>query len=128
MVAYVVWSSLFAVPALLVFALMVDGWQAIRHALVNADLNTWLVVLWQAWGNSLFGYAAWGWLLSRYNAAAVSPMALLVPVFGMAASHAYLGETMPLWKIGATCLVMAGLTLHLLWPLWARRTARHRAP
>ncbi len=128
MLAYVVWSSLFAIPALFLLALLVEGWQPMRDALINATVSTWVVVGWQAWGNSLFGYAAWGWLLSRYNAAAVSPMALLVPVFGMAASHAHLGESMPTWKIGATALVMAGLTLHLLWPIWLRRASAWSKP
>lgn len=128
MVAYVVWSSLFAVPPLLILSLLLEGWTPIRAALEAADLSTWLVVAWQAWGNSLFGYAAWSWLLSRYSAAAVSPMALLVPVFGMGASHAYLGESMPGWKIAATALVMMGLTIHLLWPLWSGRSSASAKP
>ena len=49
MVAYVVWSSLFAVPALLLLALMVEGWQPMQDALINATVSTWLVVGWQAW-------------------------------------------------------------------------------
>ena len=60
-----------------------------------------------------FGYAVWGWLLGRYPAATVSPMALLVPVFGMAASALWLGEPMPAWKIVAMVLVMTGLALNL---------------
>lgn len=121
MVAYVVWSSLFAVPPLVLLALWVEGWMPIREALLGASGMTWLAVGWQAWGNSLFGYAAWSWLLSRYSAATITPMALLVPLFGMAASSWYLGEALPLWKLSATALVMAGLAVNLLWPLWLRR-------
>ena len=73
----------------------------------------WAAVLWQAVGNTLFGYASWGWLLSRYPAATVAPMALLVPVFGMAASAWYLGESLPAWKLGAAALVLSGLALNL---------------
>jgi O-acetylserine/cysteine efflux transporter len=43
-------------------------------------------------------------------------MALLVPVFGMAASSWWLGESLPTWKLIAAGLVMAGLALNLLWP------------
>lgn len=121
MVAYVVWSSLFAVPPLVLLALWVEGWMPIREALLGASGMTWLAVGWQAWGNSLFGYAAWSWLLSRYSAATITPMALLVPLFGMAASSWYLGEALPAWKLSATALVMAGLAVNLLWPLWLRR-------
>jgi len=77
---------------------------------------TWASVLWQSVGNTLFGYAAWGWLLARHPAATITPMALLVPVFGMAASSWWLGESLPAWKLIAAGLVMAGLALNLLWP------------
>ena len=80
----------------------------------EADAGTWAAVLWQTVGNSLFGYAMWGWLLARYPAATVTPMALLVPVFGMAASNWWLGEAMPAWKLIAMALVMGGLAMNLL--------------
>lgn len=113
MVAYVVWSSAFAVPPLFLLSLMFEGWPAISTGIVNADADTWAAVLWQTIANSLFGYAAWGWLLGRYPAATVSPMALLVPVFGMAASALWLGEPMPAWKMIAMALVMTGLALNM---------------
>ena len=114
MVAYVVWSSLFAAPPLFVLSLFFEGWPAISTGLQAAGPGTWAAVLWQTVGNSLFGYAMWGWLLARYPAATVTPMALLVPVFGMAASSWWLGESMPAWKLIAMALVMAGLTINLL--------------
>jgi len=121
MVAYVVWSSLFAVPPLALLSLWVEGWDALAAGVLHADVATWAAVAWQAWGNSIFGYAAWGWLLSRYSAATITPMALLVPVFGMASSAWWLGESLPLWKLLAAALVLAGLALNLLWPWWVKR-------
>jgi O-acetylserine/cysteine efflux transporter len=88
---------------------------------MEADLGTWGAVIWQAVGNSLFGYAAWAWLLARHPAALVTPLALLVPVFGLATSFLWLGEPMPGWKIIADGLVMAGLALNLFWPMFANR-------
>lgn len=116
MVAYVVWASLFAVPPLLALSLAAEGWPAIRDGLVSADAATWGAVLWQAVGNTLFGYAMWGWLLARYPVATVAPMALLVPIFGMGASAIWLGEPLQDWKLAAAGLVMGGLALNLLWP------------
>ncbi len=124
MVAYVVWSSLFAVPPLTVLALAVEGWDALTAGIHHADALTWGAVAWQAWGNSMFGYAAWGWLLSRYSAATITPMALLVPLFGMGSSAWWLGESLPGWKLLAAALVMAGLALNLLWPWWRKRIQR----
>jgi O-acetylserine/cysteine efflux transporter len=121
--AYVVWASAFAVPPLLMLSLAAEGWDAIRNGLLHADANAWAAVLWQAWGNTLFGYAAWAWLLARHPAATISPIALLVPVFGMGTAAAWLGEPLPLWKLAAALLVMTGLALNMLWPRWARRLA-----
>ncbi len=117
MVSYVVWSSLFAVPPLAALCLVVEGWDVVAAGLRGATTGTWAAVAWQAWGNSLFGYAAWGWLLARYPAATVTPMALLVPLFGMGGSALWLGEGLPGWKLTAAALVMGGLALNLLWPL-----------
>ncbi len=116
MLAYVVWSSAFAIPPLLILSLALEGWPAIADALVQANWQTWLAVLWQSWGNTLFGFAAWGWLLARHPAATITPLALLVPVFGMGASAWLLGESLPAWKLLAAALVMGGLAINLLWP------------
>ena len=88
----------------------------------HADAATWAAVLWQSVGNTMFGYAAWAWLLSRYPAATVAPMSLLVPVFGMA-SAMVLGEPLPAWKLTAAALVLGGLALNVLWPLLRARMA-----
>ncbi|HEY8905322.1 MAG TPA: EamA family transporter [Rhodoferax sp.] len=124
MVAYVVWSSLFAVPPLAALSIWVEGWPALVAGVQHADSLAWAAVAWQAWGNSIFGYAAWGWLLSRYSAATITPMALLVPLFGMGSSAWWLGESLPAWKLGAAALVMVGLALNLLWPLLLKRLKR----
>ena len=69
----------------------------------------------------MFGYGVWAWLHARYPAAAVAPLALLVPVVGFAASALILGEPLQSWKIGAAVLVLAGLAVNLF---WGRRTRR----
>jgi O-acetylserine/cysteine efflux transporter len=121
MLGYVVWSSLYALPPLALLALGFEGWPAMRAGVMQADAATWAAVLWQSAGNTLFGYAAWGWLLARHPAATVAPLALLVPVFGMGASALWLGEALPAWKLVAAALVIGGLALNLLWPRLAAR-------
>ena len=116
MLHFMVWSSVYAVPPLLLLSLWTEGPAAIGTALSNAGPIIWASVLWQAVGNTLFGYGAWNWLLARHPAAAVTPMALLVPVFGMGASALMLGEALPGWKLGACALVLAGLATIVLWP------------
>ena len=124
MLAYVVWASLFSVPPLLVLALVFEGPTAMIEGVRAADAATWAAVLWQSVGNTLFGYAAWGWLLSRHPAAVITPMAMLVPVFGMGASAIWLGESLPPWKLLAAGLVMSGLAINIFWPTLERRLAQ----
>jgi O-acetylserine/cysteine efflux transporter len=124
MLGYVVWSSVFALPPLALASLLFEGPSAIVNGFAKADAGVWAAVLWQSVGNTLFGYAAWGWLLARHEAAHVVPMALGVPVFGMAASALWLGEPLPPWKLGAAALVMGGLALNLFWPQLRTRFVR----
>lgn len=116
MLSYVVWSSAAAVPPLVALSLAFEGWPAITAGLREADALTWWAVAWQSVGNTLFGYAAWGWLLARHPAASITPMALLVPVFGMATASFMLAEPLPGWKLAAAALVLCGLALNMLWP------------
>jgi len=90
----------------------------------QAPLGVWLEVFWKSWANTLFGYAAWAWLLSKHPAAVVAPMPLLVPIFGMGASAIYLGEGLPAWKLFAAGLVMVGLLINVSWPRLKERFAR----
>lgn len=113
--AYVVWASLFSVPPLYLLSLWREGWPAIAAGISHAGWSTWAVILYQSVGNTMFGYGVWAWLLARYPAATVSPLSLLVPVFGFAASALILGEPLQAWKIGAGLLVLAGLAVNLFW-------------
>lgn len=125
MLHFMIWSSVFAIPPLLVLSLWLEGPVAMVDAMKHASTGVWLSVFWQALGNTLFGYGVWNWLLARHPAATVTPLALLVPVFGMGASALSLGESLPGWKLAAAALVLGGLAVIVLWPRWAllRRAA-----
>jgi len=123
--AYVVWASAFAVPPLLLISAIFEGGVAhLSAVLEQAPLGAWLGVFWQSWGNTLFGYAAWAWLLSKHPAAVVAPMPLLVPIFGMGASAIYLDEGLPAWKLFAAGLVMVGLLINVSWPRLKEQIAK----
>ncbi|MFN3623077.1 MAG: EamA family transporter [Hyphomicrobium sp.] len=116
MLSYVVWAGPFSVVPLVAAALVFEGPSAMLTGIVQADAATWSAVLWQAVGNTLFGYAVWGWLLGRYPVASIAPMTLLVPVFGIACSALFLGEPLQSWKLEAMALVMLGLFINVTWP------------
>jgi O-acetylserine/cysteine efflux transporter len=117
MLSYVVWASAFSIPPLLIMSHIFEGGATLLWEVsLVAPMGAWIGVLWQAWANTLFGYAAWGWLLSKHPAAVVAPAPLLVPIFGMGASAFFLDEALPSWKIMAAGLVIAGLVVNLFWP------------
>jgi O-acetylserine/cysteine efflux transporter len=128
MLGFVVWASLFAIPPLALGAAIVDGPARILESVGAAGAATWGAVLWQSVGNTLFGYSAWGWLLARHPAATISPLSMLVPVFGMSASALLLGEPLQDWKLLAGALVLGGLALNLLWPRLRNRRAGAPVP
>jgi O-acetylserine/cysteine efflux transporter len=109
MFAYVVWASAFSIPPLLLLSLYFEGgYSSLLSTLELAPPGAWAGVFWQSWANTLFAYAAWAWLLSKYPAAVVAPAPLLVPIFGMGATAIFLGESLPGWKFLAAGLVMVG--------------------
>jgi O-acetylserine/cysteine efflux transporter len=117
MLSYVVWASVFSIPPLFLIALLFEGGAShLWDVTLSASLAAWIGVLWQSWANTLFGYAAWAWLLSRHPAAVVAPAPLLVPIFGMGASAFFLDESLPAWKVMAASLVIIGLIVNLFWP------------
>ena len=117
MLSYVVWASIYAIPPLILMTLVFEGgWTVMSKSILTAPLGAWLGVLWQSWGNTLFGYGAWAWLLSKHPAAVIAPAPLLVPIFGMGASAYFLAEPLPPWKMEAAGLVITGLMVNLFWP------------
>ncbi len=113
-IAFIVWSSLFAIPPLWLLTFIFEGYANIVNSLNNASLVAWSTLLWQTIGNTLIGYGLWNALLRRYSAAVATPWSLLVPVFGMAASSIILNEALPLWKITSATLIIMGLIINIL--------------
>lgn len=112
-IAFLAWSSMFSVPPLVLMSYYYEGPELVSASLAAAPWQAWAIVLWQTLGNTLIGYGLWNLLLQRHAAALVAPWALLVPVFGMAASSVFLGESMPWWKWVAAILIIAGLVINL---------------
>jgi O-acetylserine/cysteine efflux transporter len=111
----VVWGSLFALPPLLVVALVLEPEHFISSFTeldwVSAGSIAYIVYL-----STLFGFAAWSSLLARYPVSTVAPFTLLVPVFGFLGSAVLLGEPLQDWKFIASSLVIAGLCINLFGP------------
>jgi O-acetylserine/cysteine efflux transporter len=111
MVDFIVWASLAAVPPLILMSLAFEGPHVIAVSLGSATFAAWSTVVWQSTANTLFGFAAWSWLLARYPAGSVTPAAILVPIFGLGSAGLLLGEPMPALKIVGAALIILGVGL-----------------
>ncbi|MFE0422422.1 EamA family transporter [Streptomyces sp. NPDC058953] len=103
---FMIWVSTVPVLPLLALSLVFEGPGASAAALRGLDWGGVGSVLFIAWGATVFGFGAWGYLLRRYPASSVAPFSLLVPFFGMSSAALLLGERItPLGWVSAALLV-----------------------
>ena len=112
--AMLVWASLVPPLPLLGLSLLFEGPAEIGAALASVDAAGLAALAFVALVSGLFGFAAWTTLLKRHTAAAVTPFALLVPVFGMGSAALFLGERPSALELGGAVLICAGLAFTLL--------------
>lgn len=120
---FMVWVSVVPPIPLALLSVPFEGWDADLRALQHLNLGGVGAALYVAWGATLFGFAAWGYLLRTYDAPTVAPFSLLVPVFGLAAAWIFRGEGMTVLTFCAMVLVLVGIGVGML-----RRTKRPAAP
>lgn len=124
---WMVWMSAVPVLPLLGLSLLFEGPAEIGRALTGLTPAGIGAVLYVGLGSTLFGFMAWTHLLGRYDASAVAPYSLLVPVFGMSSSWLLLGERFDPLAVGATVLVVLGIGITALDPGRPPGSARRRA-
>ena len=113
MIALVVWSSFVAFfPLVALSFIFEDPLPIILHP---SELS-WLAISALAYVTYIsthFGYGCWSWLLSQYSMASIAPFALLCPIIALLFSTLIFDESFESWKILATILVLAGLSLNI---------------
>lgn len=121
MLAFIVWTSAFSLPALVVLTVCTQG---IHPFTTLPSTITWPAigsVLFQAYVTTIFGYAVWNFLMKTYPASSVAPLSLLVPVSGMATSWIAFDERFsPSVWIGVIFIV-GGIAIFVLAPIVRRR-------
>jgi len=120
MLPLVIWCSLVPPLPALLFSSIYD-----RQSIVEASLNaSWLsiaAVIYSGFLGIAVAYAAWGYLLQRYPAAAVAPFALLTPCVGVVASKLIFGEVFSPARYAGMVLILCGLAIIVL-PLQRMKT------
>ena len=108
-----VWACLIPPIPLMILSVIFESAQP-WHVLANVSPKVWFSLLFLAFAATLTAYALWGYLLTRYTAAVITPFALLIPIVGISASAVMLGERLHSFEIISALIVMAGLVLCVL--------------
>ncbi len=111
------------VPAL-ALSFVFEGGPAIAAAVSDLHWQAVASTAFTAYLSSLVGYGIWNTLLSRYPVAKVTPFAMLVPVFGMAAAAVAFGERPNLLEVLGGIALLAGVAVAVI----RRRTAQTVVP
>ena len=115
-----VWSGLVVPVPALMLSLLFEGPQAIGAALGHVQWQAVASTAFTAYLSSLVGYGIWNTLIGRYPVATVTPFAMLVPVFGMAAAALAFAERPSTLELMGGSLLLAGVAVAVL----RRRRAR----
>ncbi|MET7291207.1 EamA family transporter [Streptomyces griseoloalbus] len=121
--SFLVWSSLFSPLPLFALDLGVNGTSGFTALPGQLGWTAIASLLFQAYPNTVLGYAIWNWLLREYPVSTVAPLSLLVPVFGVLGSMIIFGEPLPPLKLLAGALIVTGLVIGL----YGKRLAQARS-
>jgi O-acetylserine/cysteine efflux transporter len=119
--SFVIWSSLFAAPPLLVLSLLIEDRAALWQTLTNPSATALFSIAYLAWGSTLVGYGLWNFLLQRHPAATVAPFYLLVPLFGILSGVLVMGDDISGLVAWGAVLIFAGLLINVFGPRLSAR-------
>jgi O-acetylserine/cysteine efflux transporter len=112
--ALVVWGSLVAPLPLLLASIYFEGRQVMMGALSSVSWVGIIALGYIVYPTTFYGFSIWSKLLNLYPTNMVAPFTLLVPVFGMFFAAVILSEPMPIWKLVASALVIAGVAFNIV--------------
>lgn len=108
---FMVWVSTVPILPLIGLSLLFEGPGRDAAALRSFDWSGAGALVYVAWGSTVFGFGAWGYLLRHHPASSVAPFSLLVPVFGMSSAALFLGEPVSPLRWCAALLLVGGVAL-----------------
>ncbi|EEJ3488409.1 EamA family transporter [Salmonella enterica subsp. arizonae serovar 56:z4,z23:-] len=113
MIAFIVWSSLFSAPAVLIMTVYVKGWGGVLSIPDDITVGSSFSVLFQAYITTVVGYMIWNNLMKKYPATEVAPLSLFVPVSGVITSYLFLDERLSVQQLISVIVVITGISIFL---------------
>jgi drug/metabolite transporter (DMT)-like permease len=103
----------FTAPAMLLGALLLEGWALARGEAVALPSSAvaWASVLYLAVFGSVIGFLLYFWLLPQWGPTRSSLLTLFTPIVALALGAAFLGEALAWTSVAGTALVLAGVAV-----------------
>lgn len=118
---FIVWSSLVPIVPFFALSWWVDGPQQMGAQLLAFDGKALFAVVYLALLSTLLAYSLWTRLLQRHPAGRITPFSLLVPVVGLVAAMALLGEQPSALQWAGSLAVLCGMLVNQGAGWWAAR-------
>lgn len=109
-----VWSGLVVPLPALALSFVFEGPEAVADGLAAFGWEAAASTAYTAYLSSLVGYGIWNTLLSRHAVARVTPFAMLVPVFGMAAAAIAFRERPSVLEVVGGVVLLAGVAVAVI--------------
>ena len=103
------WSSLLAVPQVLLMSLLLEHGQL--ASLVTANERGWLALAYTIFIGGIVGFGLWFWLIGRCSMGRIAPFGLLLPVFALISSVLFLGDRITPKLIVGGLLAISGVAI-----------------
>lgn len=113
MFAFIIWSSLFSIPIILIMTIIIKGYNPILNIPKDITLSSSFSVLFQAYITTILGYYIWNNLMKKYPATSIAPLSLLVPVSGIISSYILFKENLSFIQIISIIIVILGISIFL---------------
>ncbi len=112
---FALWMAVVPPAPLLALSVVMEGptagWDATVEAVRTAAVSPLLALAYIVVLGTVVSAALWSALLKRYPAGVVAPFSMLVPVVGMAAAWAVLGERPSPWSLVGAAVVLVGVAV-----------------
>lgn len=106
------WLSLLAIPIVGFSSLVMESGQL--TSLVHASWRGWLAIIYSAVCSSVVAYSIWYGLLRTYNVNLIMPWSLLTPVLSVIMGVLFQGDSMNVFKICGSLLVVLGTAIAVI--------------
>lgn len=109
MINMIVWSALVPPIPMTIFALFLDKPSVLINSILGLKSISLFSFFYLAYLSTIFGYGAWGVLISKYPISKITPISLLVPVTGLSTASIVLGEKLTPMQWLGTFIILFGL-------------------